>query len=254
MRECVVCRGLKRRVRLASLEAEVALHRLDALDERRGKVDRADEGLVKTVDELAQVHLPLGGSRDLADAPNALAERSLKGCARRGTRRREGRPLDGRPPPDARRAVADRRRQGVDALRGDVDEVHVQLRPEEHAHGSRPPSRKVAKPDAQELVGRAGRVHELAPHVVAVVATLDLFHVVGRQKDEDDVRGVDSAAHGVNDVSPHVRLVEPHVQVAATQFRDDGRDARVVVALGAPVVRREDANGRRGRHLCVWYR
>ena len=153
--------------------------------------------------------------------------------------------LDGGLPENARRTVTDRVYERVDACRVDFGQVDVELRTEDHAHGTRPRSGEgVVELDAHELVGSVGGVHELATDVVLVVAALYLLHVVGREKDKDHVRGVDATAHGVQNVATHVRLVEPYRKVTTVQFSDHLSDSGMVAGVDTPVVRREQANGR----------
>jgi hypothetical protein len=50
-------------------------------------------------------------------------------------------------------------------------------------------------------------VHELAATVVSDCTTLDFINVFSRHEHEDDVRLVDTFAHGVENIALHVRLV-----------------------------------------------
>ena len=128
--------------------------------------------------------------------------------------------------------------------RGRLRQIRVHVRPEHHAHGPRPTRGEVCvEAHRNHRTALLRGVHELAAHVVRVVAAFGLGHVLARDKHEHHVGLVDASAHGVHEVAVHVRLVKPHVEESAGPKQvDHGAHASVRGAAHAPVVRGEDAH------------
>ena len=76
------------------------------------------------------------------------------------------------------------------------------------------------------------RIHELTPHIVRLVVTLDLFDVVVCDKNKNDVAHLDSSAHRRDDIAPHVCLVKPDVDATFVEASDHGGDSGMVHSPG----------------------